>query len=114
MMANIAEWMMVGLNYGIYKKTKILSKESELEVWKPRSLGRNYSFAFSHYEKEIEGNGVLRMPGDSYYIHSFFFRNLDRQYGTVVVCNGCTSKSVNGGEMNYKIFVHFTNYFIKQ
>ncbi len=111
---DLAKWMMLHMNYGTYKKTKILSKESELEMWKPRSPGRNYGFAFSHYDKVVKGESFVGMTGGSCGIHSLFFFNPKKKYGFVVICNGCTSKSANGGEMNYEIVRTLYNYFIKK
>lgn len=111
---DLTKWMMVHMNYGTYKKIKILSKESELEMWKPRSPGRNYGFAFSHYDKVVKGESFVGMTGGSCGIHSLFFFNPEKKYGFVVICNGCTSKLANGGEMNYEIVRKLYQHFIKK
>lgn len=111
---DLTKWMMVHMNYGSYKKTKILSKESELEMWKPRSQGRNYGYAFSRYDKIVKGKSFVGMTGGSSGYHSLFFFNPEKKYGFVVICNGCTSKSANGGEMNYEIVRTLYNHFIRE
>ncbi len=100
---DLAKWMMVHMNYGTYDGKTILSKESELMMWEPRTPGRNYGFAFSHYDKIVKGESFVGMTGGSCGIHSAMFFNPDKKYGFVVICNGCTSKSANGGELNYEI-----------
>jgi len=111
---DLAKWMMVHMNYGTYKKAKILSKESELEMWKPRSPGRNYGYAFSHYDNIVKGESFVGMTGGSCGIHSLFFCNPEKKYGFVVICNGCTSKWGNGGNMNYEIVRVLYKHFIKK
>lgn len=111
---DLAKWMMVHMNYGAYKKTKFLSKESELEMWRSRSPGRNYGFAFSHYDKVVKGENFVGMTGGSCGIHSLIFFNPEKKFGFVVICNGCTSKSANGANMNFEIVRTLYNHFIKQ
>lgn len=111
---DLAKWMMVHMNYGTYKKTRVLSRESELEMWKPRSPGRNYGYAFSHYDKIVKGESFVGMTGGSCGIHSLFFCNPEKKYGFVVICNGCTSKWGNGGNMNYEIVRVLYKHFIKK
>lgn len=111
---DLAKWMMVHMNYGTYKKVRILSRESELEMWKPRNPGRNYGYAFSHYDKIVKGESFVGMTGGSCGIHSLFFCNPEKKYGFVVICNGCTSKAANGAEMNYEIVRTLYKHFIKK
>lgn len=99
----LARWMMVHMNYGTYKNRQILSKESELLMWEPKGPESRYGFAFSHYDKVVKGENFVGMTGGSCGIHSAMFFNPEKKFGFVVICNGCTSKSANGAEMNYKI-----------
>ena len=111
--ADLAKWMMVHMNYGTLESTKLISKDSELQMWQPQGSDRKYGFAFSRYDKVIKGVELYGMTGGSHGIHSLFFFHPDEKYGFVVICNGCTSKAANGSQMNYKIVRTLYRHFIK-
>lgn len=111
---DLAKWMMVHMNYGKYDGTRIIRKRTEKAMWKPQASDRNYAFAFSQYDKVVEGENFYGMTGGSHGIHSLFFFNPKKKYGFVVICNGCNSKWGNGGDMNYKIVETLYNHFIKK
>ena len=100
---DLAKWMMVHMNYGTLEGTKIISKDSELQMWQPQGSDRKYGFAFSCYDKVVKGVELYGMTGGSHGIHSLFFFNPDEKFGFVVICNGCTSKAANGSQLNYKM-----------
>ena len=110
---DLAKWTMLHMNYGDYKGKRIISKETELEMWKPQGKDRNYGFAFSRYSKVLPDANLYGMTGGSHGIHSLMFFEPEKKYGFVVICNGCTSKSANGSEMNYEIVRALYKYLIK-
>ena len=110
---DMAKWTMAHMNYGEYDSKRIVSKESELEMWKPQAEDRNYGFAFSQYPKVIKGVNLRGMTGGTCGIHSLMFFEPEKKFGFVVICNGCTSKSANGAEMNYEIVRVLYKYLIE-
>ena len=112
--ADLAKWMMVHMNYGTLEGTKIISKDSELQMWQPQGSDRKYGLAFSRYDKVIKGVKLYGMTGGAHGIHSLFFFNPDEKYGFVVICNGCTSKATNGSQMNNEIVRSLYRHFIKK
>lgn len=110
---DMAKWTMAHMNYGEYDGKRILSKESELKMWQPQNEDRNYGFAFSQYPKVVKGVNLRGMTGGTCGIHSLMFFEPEKKFGFVVICNGCTSKSANGAEMNYEIVRVLYKHLIK-
>ena len=106
-------WTMTHMNYGEYDGIRILSKKSKLEMWKPQGAERKYGFAFSQYPKVVKGINLRGMTGGTCGIHSLMFFEPEKKFGFVVICNGCTSKSANGAEMNYEIVRVLYKHLIK-
>ena len=111
---DLANWMMVHMNYGNLAGKNVINKESELAMWTPQGADRNYGFAFSRYDKVIKGVKLYGMTGGSHGIHSLLFFNPEKKFGFVVICNGCTSKAANGSQMNYKIVRSLYRHIIKK
>lgn len=110
---DLAKWTMVHMNYGEYDGKRIISKNSELEMWKPQGTDRNYGFAFSRYPKVVKGVNLRGMTGGSHGIHSLMFFEPEKKFGFVVICNGCICGG-NGGKMNYEIVRLLYKHFIKE
>lgn len=110
---DMTKWTMAHMNYGEYDGKRILSKESELKMWQPQNEDRNYGFAFSQYPKVVKGVNFRGMTGGTCGIHSLMFFEPEKKFGFVVICNGCTSKSANGAEMNYEIVRVLYKHFIE-
>ena len=111
---DMAKWTLVHMNYGEYGSVKILSKKSELEMWQPQNEDRKYGFAFSQYPKVVKGVNLRGMTGGTCGTHSLMFFEPEKKFGFVVICNGCTSKSDNGAEMNYEIVRVLYKHLIKE
>lgn len=96
---DLAKWMMVHMNYGTFDGTKIISKDSELQMWQPQGSDRDYGFAFSQYKRIVKGENFVGMKGGSHGINSVFVFNPEKKYGFVVICNGhvpnASGKSIN-------------------
>jgi len=110
---DLAKWTLVHMNYGEYEGKRIISKDSELEMWKPRGTDRNYGFAFSTYSKVVKGVNLRGMTGGSHGIHSLMFFEPEKKFGFVVICNGCTCGG-NGAKMNYEIVRLLYNHLIEE
>lgn len=101
---DLAKYMMMHMNYGTYKGVKILSKESELEMWKQIGTHKDrFGMAFSRYGGMIDDFEPIGMTGGSHGIHSGMFFNPEKKYGFVILCNGCTSESGVGYDMSREL-----------
>ncbi len=113
---DLAKYMMMHMNYGIYDGVKILSKKSELEMWKlqgPDKEGdtyfHNYGLSFSKFNNVVEGESLVGVTGGAHGIHSAIYFNPKKKYGFAIICNG----SSTGIELNNKVvqilFKHIIN-----
>lgn len=111
---DLATFMLVHMNEGKYKDGKrILSKHSEHEMRKVQKGNKGYGLGLSHYDNIIPHEDLIGNTGGARGSHTAMFFHPKRKYGFVVICNGCTSKSANGIEMNKKIVREMYNCFIK-
>lgn len=111
---DLAKYMMMHMNYGTYKGVKILSKESELEMWKQIGTHKDrFGLAFSRYGGMVDDYEPIGMTGGSHGIHSGMFFNPEKKYGFVILCNGCTSKSGVGYDMSRELVRVLYKHLIK-
>lgn len=110
---DLSKWMIVHMNYGKYRCKRVLKKKTEMEMWKPQGSDHKYGFAFMGYDSIILGDTLYGMTGGSHGYHSAMYFNPMKKYGFALICNGCSSKSANGSEMNNEIVQLLYNYFIK-
>ena len=113
---DLAKWMLVHMNYGLYENKRILSKESELEMWKPQGNDRSYGLAFSHYPKIVKGVNLCGMTGGSHGINSVMFFNPEKKYGFVVITNGYIPNPPRGhlSSLARELVRPLYNFFIKE
>lgn len=112
--ADLAKYMMMHMNYGTYKGVKILSKESELEMWKQIGNHKSrFGMAFSRYGGMVDDYEPIGMTGGSHGIHSGMFFNPEKKYGFVIICNGCTSDSAVGFDMSRELVRVLYKHLIK-
>lgn len=95
---DLARYMMTHMNYGELEGVRIISKESELEMWRPQGPDNteneyfhNYGLSFSRFEKIVDGESFVGVTGGAHGIHSAIYFNPEKKYGFAVICNGCTS-----------------------
>lgn len=111
---DLAKYMMIHMNYGVYKGVKILSKESELEMWKQIGNHKSrFGMAFSRYGGMVDDYEPIGMTGGSHGIHSGMFFNPEKKYGFVIICNGCTSESGVGFDMSRELVRVLYKHLIK-
>ena len=105
--------MIMHMNYGAYFGKRIISKKSVKEMRKPQMGNKDYGLAFAHYPKRIEGVELVGMVGDAHGIHSTMLFEPKKQFGFVVICNGCTTPSSSAGQtMNIEIIQRLYKYII--
>ena len=111
---DLTRYMMAHMNKGKLKGCKkILNKQSEELLW-ARQEGTDYglSFAHFHFKKNIPGVDLIGMTGGARGIHSVMMFNPEERIGFVIICNGCTSKSADGIEMNKLIMKELYDAYI--
>lgn len=100
---DLAKYMMMHMNNGIYDGKRIIKKKSEIEMRTPQMGNPEYGLAFSHYRGRIKGVALDGMVGCAHGVHSSMLFNPKEKYGFVVICNGCSSDSSDGQNMNTEI-----------
>ena len=111
---DLAKFMLMHMNNGKFGKGKrIIKKVSEKEMRKVQN-GKAYGLALAHYKDIIKDVELIGMTGGSRGIHSVMFFHPKEKYGFIVLCNGCTSDSLNGIQMNSEIVNELYNHFISQ
>lgn len=104
---DLAKYMLMHMNYGKYKGKRILTKESEKELWKVSS--NKYGLGFMHSNFNIKNVDLIGHQGGAYGIHSTMFFNPEEKYGFIVICNGCNS----GHTLDTQILRELYHYFIR-
>lgn len=100
---DLAKYMIAHINKGKLKgRKRILRKRSEEMLWE-KQAGSNHGLSFVHFTTTLPDIELIGMTGGAYGIHSAMLFNPEKKIGFVVICNGCTSKSADGMEMNKKI-----------
>jgi len=94
---DLAKYMKMHMNYGEFDGIRILSKRSELEMWKPQGPDKNgdtyfhkYGLAFSCFDYVVEGENFVGITGGAHGVHSAIYFNPEKKYGFAVICNGST------------------------
>ena len=103
---DLAKYMLMHMNYGKNKRTRILTKESEELLWKISS--NKYGLGFMHSNFNIKNVDLIGHQGGAYGIHSTMFFNPEEKYGFIVICNGCNS----GHTLDAQILRELYDYFI--
>ena len=103
---DLAKYMMMHMNYGEFNGIKIISKESELEMWTPQgpdngdnSFFQDYGLSFSRFNNVVEGESFVGVTGGAHGISSNIYFNPEKKYGFAVICNG----SITGMKLNNSI-----------
>ena len=109
---DLAKYMMMNMNDGKYAGKRIIKKKSEIEMRTPQMGNPEYGLAFSHYRGRVKGVALDGMVGCAHGVHSSMLFNPKEKYGFVVICNGCTSDSSDGQNMNTEIIQQLYIYII--
>lgn len=96
---DLAKFMIAHMNKGKTKgKKRILSEKSEELLWEQANKGHGMSIL--SFKKTIPFIELIGMTGGARGVHSAFLFNPEKEVGFVLICNGCTSESASGIEMN--------------
>jgi CubicO group peptidase (beta-lactamase class C family) len=109
---DLAKFMIAHMNKGkLTGKKRILSRHGEESLWE-RQFGTNHGLSFVHFNGILPEVDLIGMSGGARGIHSYMLFEPNEKFGFVVICNGCTSKSVDGSEMNKLIIRELYNAYI--
>jgi CubicO group peptidase (beta-lactamase class C family) len=93
---DLGKYMLMHMKMGRYKGKRILSKESEALMRQPVSLLEPYGFALETTNKMIPGETLIGHTGVAYGQFSAMFFHPKKQYGIVVLINGCPPEYDSG------------------
>ena len=88
---DLAKYMIMHMNYGEYNGKRILSKASELEMWKPQGNDTTYALGFFRDKTILKGEPIFGVRGSAHGVHSIMLFSPEKKFGIVVICNGCTA-----------------------
>jgi len=86
---DLAKYMTMHMNYGKYKKKKIISRESAIQMQTPLSDKEGYGLALMTTDKLIAGKTLKGHTGSAYGLYSAMFFHPEEKWGIVVISNGC-------------------------
>ena len=109
---DLTKYMLAHIKKGKLKGTKrILKEQSERLLWE-RQMKSGFGLSFVHVSQTFIGVDLVGMTGGARGIHSVMMFNPEQKLGFVVICNGCTSKSADGIEMNKLIMKELYDAYI--
>jgi CubicO group peptidase (beta-lactamase class C family) len=86
---DLAKYMMMHMRMGKYKGGRLLSKKNAMLMQEPVSLKEPYGFALETSTTMIPGEILIGHTGVAYGLYSAMFFHPDKEYGIVVIVNGC-------------------------
>lgn len=98
---DLAKYMMMHMNYGIYKNGRIITKKSAKLIQIPLANEENYGFALENNTTLVDGVKLVGHTGSAYGLFSAMFFDPKKKYGIVVISNGC-HPAYKGGYNNIK------------
>ena len=93
---DLAQYMMMHMRMGKYKGGKLLSKKNAMLMQEPVSLKEPYGFALETSTTMIPGEILIGHTGVAYGLYSAMFFHPDKEYGIVVIINGCPPEYETG------------------
>jgi CubicO group peptidase (beta-lactamase class C family) len=86
---DLAKYMTMHMNYGKYKRKRIISKESAIQMQTALSDKEGYGLAIMTTDKLIPGKTLKGHTGSAYGLYSAMFFHPEEKWGIVVISNGC-------------------------
>lgn len=93
---DLAKYMIMHSRQGKYKRGRIISKKSAVQMQTKLSDEEGYGLALETTEKLIPGETMCGHTGSAYGLYSAMFFNAKKKFGIVVICNGCGSSYDSG------------------
>jgi CubicO group peptidase (beta-lactamase class C family) len=86
--ADLAKYMMMHMNNGKYKGTRIISKKSSKTMQTKIAEKEGYGLALTTVDNLIPGKTMTGHTGSAYGLYSAMFFNPKEKFGFVVITNG--------------------------
>lgn len=93
---DLAKYMTMHMNYGKYKRTRIISKRSSKLMQTKVSDDEAYGLALWTSDSLIPGKSMKGHTGSAYGLYSAMFFHPKEKFGIVVITNGCDPGYTNG------------------
>jgi CubicO group peptidase (beta-lactamase class C family) len=93
---DLAQYMMMHMRMGKYKGGRLLSKKNAMLMQEPVSIKEPYGFALETSTTMIPGETLIGHTGVAYGLYSAMFFHPDKEYGIVVIINGCPPEYEGG------------------
>ena len=93
---DLAKYMTMHMNYGKYKRTRILSKRSSKLMQTKVSDDEAYGLALWTSDNLIPGKSMKGHTGSAYGLYSAMFFHPKEKFGIVVITNGCDPGYTDG------------------
>lgn len=93
---DLAKYMTMHMNKGVYKGVRIISKKSAKLMQKKISQEEGYGLAISNISNLIPGKMMTGHLGLAYGLNSSMFFNAKEKFGIVVITNGCSVQETDG------------------
>ena len=86
---DLAKYMMMHMRLGKFKGGRLLSKKNAMLMQEPVSIKEPYGFALETSTTMIPGETLIGHTGVAYGLYSAMFFHPEKEYGIVVIINGC-------------------------
>lgn len=86
---DLAQYMVMHMNYGQGRAVRIISEASSREMQKPLSPDENYGLALWRTASYIPGKQMVGHTGSAYGLYSQMFFQPEEKWGLVLITNGC-------------------------
>ena len=102
---DLARYMIMHMNFGLYKEVKIISKKSSRLMQKPVSKEEGYGLALANVDNLIPGKVLTGHTGSAYGLYSAMFFEPKEKFGFVVITNGCKPGYTEGMNTVLKVTI---------
>ena len=93
---DLAKYMIMHMQGGKYKHRRIISQKSEELIRKVVTKESGYALSFREYITLLPGEILIGQTGGSSGLFSAMIFHPEKNYGFVVITNGCISNSIDG------------------
>ncbi len=93
---DLAKYMTMHMNYGRYKRARVISKRSSKLMQTKVSDDEAYGLALWTSDNLIPGKSMKGHTGSAYGLYSAMFFHPKEKFGIVVITNGCDPGYTNG------------------
>ena len=94
--ADLAAYMTMHMNYGVFNNIRILSEESAKAMQTSVPAGKGYGLALTTQDNLISGKIMKGHTGSAYGLNSAMFFQPQEKFGFVVIINGSRTTYTDG------------------